>query len=91
MEGGGFEGRRKVLIHLVHFTLEKGNFLTAFEKAGRNSLAGGGMNIYVACKLGIFCTELFLSMKLKSNGRLFKKLSNKLSMLKKTPKCWVVL
>lgn len=26
MKGGGFEGRRKVLIHLKHFALEKGNF-----------------------------------------------------------------
>lgn len=34
MKGGGFEGRRKVLVYLVHFTLEKGNFELLLKRLG---------------------------------------------------------
>jgi len=32
VEGGGFEGRRRVLIHLTRFALEKGNFELLLER-----------------------------------------------------------
>lgn len=47
----------------------------AFEEARRSSLAGAGGIVCVPCRPGICCVELLLSMKLKSDGGLFKKLS----------------